>query len=41
MHPQIIGRPARLAMLDRLVAYIKGRDGVEFLRCRDLAGRMA
>ena len=41
MHPQIIGRPARLAMLDRLVAYIKGRDGVEFLRCRDLAARLA
>ncbi|GHT79866.1 polysaccharide deacetylase [Spirochaetia bacterium] len=30
-HPQIIGRPARMAMLDRFVGHIAATDGVEFL----------
>lgn len=41
MHPQCIGRASRVAMLRRLVAVARGLDGVEFLRCRDLAERVA
>ncbi|MCH7580651.1 MAG: hypothetical protein IIB22_10450, partial [Chloroflexi bacterium] len=39
MHPQIIGRPGRLAMLDRLVAYIRHSGDAEILRCDELAGQ--
>lgn len=31
MHPQIIGRPARMMMLENLIKYIKGHGGVEFM----------
>ena len=31
MHPWITGRPGRLRMLERLIAYIRGFDGVEFM----------
>lgn len=41
MHPQCIGRASRVAMLRRLVAFARGLDGVEFLRCRELADRVA
>jgi peptidoglycan/xylan/chitin deacetylase (PgdA/CDA1 family) len=37
MHPEVIGRPARLAMLDRLVTHLRESETVEFLRCADLA----
>ncbi|MDH4072314.1 MAG: polysaccharide deacetylase [Gammaproteobacteria bacterium] len=30
MHPQIIGRPARLAMLDELITWMKAQPGVTF-----------
>jgi len=30
MHPQIIGRPARLAMLDRLIGWMKAQEGTWF-----------
>jgi len=30
MHPQLIGRPGRLLMLERLIGFIKGFDGVWF-----------
>ncbi len=33
MHPQIIGRPGRLAMLDSLIAYIRHSGDAEFFRC--------
>lgn len=36
MHPQIIGRPHRLAMLDRFFAYVKEKD-VRFYRCDEAA----
>ncbi|MCH8009105.1 MAG: polysaccharide deacetylase, partial [Chloroflexi bacterium] len=39
MHPQIIGRPGRLAMLDRLVAYIRHSGDAELLRCDELANQ--
>ena len=37
MHPYIIGRPGRLRMLERLLDYIAGFDGVEFMRAADAA----
>jgi peptidoglycan/xylan/chitin deacetylase (PgdA/CDA1 family) len=37
MHPQHIGRPGRLMMLDRLVRYIRGFPHVEFMRAVDVA----
>ena len=41
MHPYITGHPGRLRMLERLIAYIKGFPGVEFMRAIDLAERFA
>jgi peptidoglycan/xylan/chitin deacetylase (PgdA/CDA1 family) len=37
MHPSIIGRPFRAAVLDRLITYIEECDGVWFTTCTDLA----
>lgn len=37
MHPQIIGRPARIRMLDEFIAWMKARDGVWFATCGELA----
>ena len=37
MHPQYIGRPGRLLMLERLIAYIRRFANVEFLRAGDVA----
>ena len=39
MHPQIIGRPGRLAMLDNLIAYIRHSGDAELLRCDELASQ--
>jgi len=39
MHPQIIGRPARIAMLGEFVVWMKSRDGVEFVTCAEIAAR--
>ena len=39
MHPQIIGRPGRLEMLDRLVSYIHNTGNAELLRCDELAAQ--
>jgi hypothetical protein len=30
MHPQVIGRGHRILMLERLIEYIKGHEGVRF-----------
>jgi peptidoglycan/xylan/chitin deacetylase (PgdA/CDA1 family) len=40
MHPQIIGRPARLAMLDRLITHLRSLPDLTFTRCADLAARV-
>jgi peptidoglycan/xylan/chitin deacetylase (PgdA/CDA1 family) len=40
MHPQIIGRPSRLAMLDRLLAHIGTLD-VRVATCADIAATVA
>ena len=37
MHPQYIGRPGRLRMLERLIEYIKSFPNVEFMRVVDVA----
>jgi peptidoglycan/xylan/chitin deacetylase (PgdA/CDA1 family) len=37
LHPQIIGRPGRLAMLRRLLEYIQGHSDVWFATCEELA----
>ncbi len=37
MHPQYIGRPGRLLMLERLIDHIRQFPNVEFMRCQDVA----
>jgi peptidoglycan/xylan/chitin deacetylase (PgdA/CDA1 family) len=37
MHPQYIGRPGRLLMLERLIGYIRSFPNVEFMTCLDVA----
>jgi len=37
MHPQYIGRPGRLLMLERLIDYIRTFPNVEFMRAVDVA----
>jgi peptidoglycan/xylan/chitin deacetylase (PgdA/CDA1 family) len=37
MHPQYIGRPGRLLMLERLINYIRTFPNVEFMRAIDVA----
>ena len=37
MHPQCIGKGSRMLMLERLIAHIKGHEGVEFRLMADVA----
>ena len=37
MHPQYIGRPGRLLMLERLIDHIRRFPNVEFMRCLEVA----
>ena len=37
MHPQYIGRPGRLLMLERLIDHIRSFPNVEFMLCQDVA----
>ncbi len=37
MHPQIIGRPSRLVVLERLIEHIRAHDDVWFARCDEVA----
>lgn len=37
MHPQLIGRPGRLLMLERLIEFIRGHEGVWFATGREVA----
>ena len=39
MHPQIIGRPGRLRMLDDFIDFVRSTPGVEVARARDVASR--
>jgi peptidoglycan/xylan/chitin deacetylase (PgdA/CDA1 family) len=40
MHPQIIGRPGRLRMLDRLIGWMQGHSGVQFVTGADMAAQI-
>lgn len=37
MHPKISGRPARAAVLERLIIHMKDHDGIWFAACEDIA----
>lgn len=41
MHPQVIGRPGRVAMLDRLIGTLKARDGLWLTTCGAVAEHAA
>ena len=41
MHPQIIGRPSRLALLDGFIAHVRRHTDVWITTCREMAGRVA
>ena len=41
MHPQFIGRPGRLLMLERLISYIRSFPNVAFMRMIDVADMWA
>lgn len=40
MHPQIIGRPARIMMLDELIAWMKTFDNAWFATCSEVAAHV-
>ena len=40
MHPQIIGRPGRLVMLDRLIGWMQEHEGVGFVTGAELAAEI-
>jgi peptidoglycan/xylan/chitin deacetylase (PgdA/CDA1 family) len=40
MHPQIIGRPGRLALLDALIGFVQQHDDVWLATCGEIAGRV-
>jgi peptidoglycan/xylan/chitin deacetylase (PgdA/CDA1 family) len=35
MHPQIMGRPSRLMMLEKLIRHINTKTGIRFVTCKD------
>jgi hypothetical protein len=37
MHPQVMGRPSRVALLDRLIANVKGRQDLWIATCGEVA----
>jgi peptidoglycan-N-acetylglucosamine deacetylase len=41
MHPQIIGRPSRLAFLDAFMSFVKGHDDVQIRPCAEIAAGVA
>jgi len=41
LHVQLIGHPGRLAMLDRLIGFMKGHQGTRFVTSRELAAEIA
>lgn len=40
MHPQIIGRPSRIKLLERLIRHIHSHPGVRFARCDEVANEV-
>jgi peptidoglycan/xylan/chitin deacetylase (PgdA/CDA1 family) len=41
MHPQVIGRPSRVAMLDRMVAKLRARGDIWLATCAEVAAHAA
>jgi hypothetical protein len=41
MHPQIIGRPSRIGLLDRLITHIRQHSDVWIARCDEVAEGLA
>jgi peptidoglycan/xylan/chitin deacetylase (PgdA/CDA1 family) len=41
LHPQVIGRPGRLSLLDEFISFVKRHDDVWLATCREIAGRVA
>jgi peptidoglycan/xylan/chitin deacetylase (PgdA/CDA1 family) len=41
MHPQIIGRPSRIELLERLIAHIRQHDDVWLARCDEVADSLS
>ncbi len=41
MHPEVIGRPARLMMLERLIDHMQSFEGVWLTTCKDIANHHA
>ena len=41
MHPQVIGRPSRLALLDGFIAHVRRHTDVWVTTCREMVGRVA
>jgi peptidoglycan/xylan/chitin deacetylase (PgdA/CDA1 family) len=41
MHPQVIGRPYRLEMLDAFMSFVTGHDDVWVTTCREIAARVS
>ena len=40
MHPQIIGRPGRLGLLDGFLAFVRSHDDAWIATCREIAARV-
>jgi peptidoglycan-N-acetylglucosamine deacetylase len=40
MHPQVIGRPYRLEMLDSFIGFVRAHDDVWVATCREIASRV-
>jgi peptidoglycan/xylan/chitin deacetylase (PgdA/CDA1 family) len=40
MHPQVIGRPYRLELLDHMLGYVAGHEDVWVATCREIAARV-
>ena len=38
MHPQVIGRPGRLPLLDGMIEHVRRRDDVWIATCREVGG---
>jgi peptidoglycan-N-acetylglucosamine deacetylase len=40
MHPQVIGRPYRMELLDQVIAFVKQHDDIWIATCLEIAGRV-
>ena len=41
LHPQVIGRPGRIRLLEKVIKFIKTNENVEFIRCIDLVQQIS